>query len=107
MLRSWRGGWLWCCSSHAGSRTHSTIPFRVQNGTVCLNLSQGEGCSLGGNLHLPGSGSDQAALDQAAFLRRLPFVGGAAGWGSAWTGSAPRRCWPKPKRLASSERVAA
>src|ERR687886_415295 len=44
--------------------------------------------------------------DQAAFLRRLPFARGVAGWGSALTGSA-RRCWPKPRRLASSDRAAA
>jgi hypothetical protein len=49
----------------------------------------------------------KARLDQAAFLRRLPFVDGAAGWGSAWTGSERWRCRPKPRRLASSERVAA
>ena len=34
----------------------------------------------------------KARLDQAAFLRRLPFVDGAAGWGSAWTGSERWRC---------------
>ena len=27
-----------------------------------------------------------------SFLRRLPFVDGAAGWGSAWTGSERWRC---------------
>jgi hypothetical protein len=44
--------------------------------------------------------------DQAAFLRRLPFAGGVAGWGSALTGSERRFC-PRPNCLASSDRAAA